>query len=287
MPPIVPMLRPVLFIGLALQGFCAWAQAPQGSGQDFFPGFTATATNSPFPGVTPVPIETTPLSSSPRVIALDHLEPNQMSQADYEVVSNLSAELSRQAALANFDISNPAWHYQQIVCPAFPDYVFLAFTHGADENGSSRFVALLPRNDAQVRIVSTYAHGVLPFEASWNRPGTFEVFNGMLRQARGTTPLSHARNWLLIAVCYAELSGYPVQVLNVIPNPGETLDLLRLGANRPQMVIGADQGADVTFSDVSRPAITTNWTLHFDRHGQITSASRSRVGQPDMIALKP
>jgi hypothetical protein len=281
------MLRPLLFVSLAFQAVCGFAQAPQAANQDLFPGFSATATNTPFPGVTPVPIGTTPLSSSPKVIALDHLEPNQMSQADYEVVSNLSAELSKQAALANFDISGPAWHYQQIVCPAFPDYVFLAFTHGPDESGSSRFVALLPRNDAQVRIVSTYAHGFLPFEASWNRPGTFEVFNSVLRQERGTTPLSHAPNWLMIAVCYAELSGYSVQVLNVIPNPGPTLDILRLGANRPQMVIAGDQSADVTFSDVSRPTITTNWTVHFDRHGQITSATRSAVRQGEVIALKP
>jgi hypothetical protein len=282
-----PMLRPLLFVSLASQAVCALAQGPQVAPQDLFPGFTATAAKTPFPGVTPVPIGTTPLSSSPAVIALDRLEPNQMSQSDYEVVSNLSAELSKQAALANFDISSAAWHYQQIVCPAFPDYVFLAFTHGPDESGSSRFVALLPRNDAQVRIVSTYAHGVLPFEASWNRPSSFEVFNGMLRQERGTSPLSHAPNWLLIAVCYAELSGYPVQVLSVIPNPAPTLDMLRLGANRPQMVVGADQSADVTFSDVSRPTITTNWTLHFDRRGQITSASRSLVRQADVIALKP
>jgi hypothetical protein len=282
-----PMLRPLLFVGLAFPAICALAQAPQVAPQDLFPGFTATATKTPFPGVTAVPIGTTPLSSSPAVIALDRLEPNQMSNADYEVVSNLSAELSKQAALANFDISNAAWHYQQIVCPAFPDYVFLAFTHGPDESGSSRFVALLPRNDSQVRVVSTYAHGLLPFEASWNRPSSFEVFNGMLRQERGTSPLSHAPNWLLVAVCYAELSGYPVQVPSVIPNPEPTLDLLRLGANQPQMVIGPDQSADVTFSDVSRPTITTNWTLHFDRRGQITSASRSLVRQADVIALKP
>ncbi len=281
------MLRPLLLVSLAFQAVCAFSQAPQAATQDLFPGFTATATNAPFPGVTPVPIGTTSLSSSPKVIALDHLEPNQMNQADYEVVSNLSAELSKQAALANFDISSSAWHYQQIVCPAFPDYVFLAFTHGPDESGSSRFAALLPRNDAQVRIVSTYAHGLLPFEASWNRPGTFEVFNGMLRQERGTAPLSYAPNWLLIAVCYAELSGYPVQVLNVIPNPGPTLDMLRLGANRPQMVIGGDQSVDVTFSDVSRPTLTTNWTIHFDRHGQVTSAGRSLVRQGNVIALKP
>ncbi len=95
------------------------------------------------------------------------------------------------------------------------------------------------------------------------------------------------RTGCTIAVCYAELSGYPVQVLNTIPLPDQTLDMLRLDANRPQMVIAADQSADVTFSDVSRPTITTNWTLHFDRHGQITSASRSLARQPAKIALKP
>ena len=285
MPRIAPQLRLLLLASLAV--LSAPAQTPQPHNQDLFPGVTATPTNTPFPGVAAVPIATTPLSVPPSVIALDHLEPGQMSAADYDVVSNLSPELSKQAALANLDISNPGWHYQQIVCPAFPDYVFLAFTHGADESGSSRFAAMLPRNSAQVRIVSTYAHGLLPFDASWNRPGTFEVFNGILRQERGTAPLSHARNWLMIAVCYAELSGYPVQVLNYSPLPDKSLDLLRLDANQPQMVIESDQSADVTFSDVSRPTITTNWSLHFDRHGQITSASKSLARQSPDIALKP
>jgi hypothetical protein len=212
-----PILRPFLLFGSAVVTFCALAQAPN---QNLFPGFTARPANSPFPGVTAAPIGNTPLGASPTVIGLEHLEPDQMSNADYEVVSNLNAELSKQAALANFDISSPGWHYQQILCPAFPDYVFLGFSHGPDDSGSSRFAALLPRNDAQVRIVSTYAHGLLPFEASWNRPGTFEVFNGMLRQERGATPLSYAPNWLMVAVCYAELSGYPVQVLNVQPESG-------------------------------------------------------------------
>src|ERR1700720_3633903 len=106
-----PIVRFFLFVSLGFQAICALAQAPQVATQDLFPGFTATATNTPFPGITAVPIGTTPLSASPAVIALDHLEPNQMSNADYEVVSNLSAELSKQAALANFDISSAAWHY--------------------------------------------------------------------------------------------------------------------------------------------------------------------------------
>jgi hypothetical protein len=284
MPTIAPMFRPLLLVSLALQTLPAFAQAPS---QDLFPGVTASVTNTAFPGFASIPIGSTPLSSPPSVIALDHLDPEQMSRADYEVVSNLSAELAKQAALANFDISRPGWHYQQIQCPAFPDYVFLAFSHGADDSGSSRFAAILPRNDAKVRVVTTYAHGILPFEASWNRPGTYEVFNGMLRQERGEVPLSYAPNWLLIAACYAELSGYPVQVLSTVPLPDQTLDMLRLDANRPQMVIAADQSADVTFSDVSRPTITTNWTLHFDRHGQITSSARSQMRQATAIALKP
>jgi hypothetical protein len=283
MPRIVQALRLLLLASVAV----ASAPAQMAPNQDLFPGVNATPTSTAFPGVTAVPIADTPLFAPPSVISLDHLEPGQMNAADYEVVSNLSPELSKQAALANFDISNPAWHYQQIVCPAFPDYVFLAFTHGADESGSSRFVAMLPRNSARVRIVSTYAHGLLPFDASWNRPGTFEVFNRMLEEERGTTPLSHARNWLMIAVCYAELSGYPVQVLNYKPLPEQSLDLLRLDANQPQMMIESDQSADVTFSDVSRPTITTNWSLHFNRHGEITSASKSLAHQSPTIALKP
>jgi hypothetical protein len=285
MPGIAPIPRLLLLASLAV--LSAPAQTPQAPNQDLFPGVRATPSNTPFPGVTPVPIANTPLSPAPSVISLEHLEPGQMNAADYDVVSNLSPELSKQAALANFDISSPAWHYQQIVCPAFPDYVFLAFNHGADESGSSRFAAMLPRDSAQVRIVSTYAHGLLPFDASWNRPGTFEVFNGILRQERGTTPLSHARNWLMIAVCYAELSGYPVQVLNLSRLPDTSLDLLRLDANQAQMSIESDQSADVTFSDVSRPTITTNWTLHFDRHGQITSAQKKLERQSPTIALKP
>jgi hypothetical protein len=272
---------------LAVQGHSGSAQTPQAPMQDLFPGVTATATNTAFPGIVPAPIGTIPLGVPPTVMALEHLEPAEMTAADNEVVSNLSAELSKQAALANFDISNAGWHYQQVVCPAFPDYVFLSFTHGPDANGSSRFAAMLPRDSAGVRIVSTYAHGLLPFEASWNRPGTFEVFNGILRHERGQSPLSSAPNWLLISMCYAELSGYPVQVLSSLPTPDPTLDLLRLDANQPQMMIEADQSADVTFSDVSRPSITSNWSLHFDRHGQITSAGRSLSRQPSIIALKP
>jgi hypothetical protein len=251
------------------------------------PVWAQTTNQNLFPGIAPVPMSTKPLAGEPKVLALQHLDQSQMSDADYQVVSNLSSELAQEAALANFDLSDAGWHFQQIVCPAFPDYVLLAFTHGADENGSSRFAAALSRTNTQVRVVTAYAHGLLPFQASWNRPGTYEVFNSMLHEERGDLPVSHAPNWLTIALCYAEMSGYPVQVLSTTPLPDPTMDLLRLDANRPQMMIATDQSADVLFSDVSRPAITTNWKIHFDRQGRITSTSRTQSRQPSKIALKP
>jgi hypothetical protein len=248
---------------------------------------TQASAQSFFPGVSAVPISKTPLAGSPTVVALTRLDQAQMSEADYQVVSNLRAELAREAALANFDIANPDWHFQQVVCPALPDYVLLSFMHGADENGSSRFGAVLSRKDTEVHVISTYAHGLLPFEGSWNRSGTFEVFNNLLKQERGERPLSYAQDWLTISLCYAELSGYPVQVPSVVPNPNPTLDLLRLDANRPQMFIESDQSANVSFSDVSRPGLTTNWKLHFNRHGELTAVNRSESKQPEKIALKP
>jgi hypothetical protein len=304
MATLLPMFRPLLLAALVLQGLPVFAQAKpvldQGQrDQELFPGFTATRNQSPFPGfsattnqspypgVVPAPINIVPLSAIPSVIGLEHRQPAQMSAADSEVVENLQAELSKQAALANFDISSPAWHYEQIVCPSFPGFVFLVFQHGPDEEGSSRFGAVLPRDNAEVRILSTYAHGILPFEASWNRPGSFEVFNGMLRRERGRKSLSKAEDWLMIALCYAELSGYPVQVLNTFPLAEPTMDLLRLEANQPQMLIGPNRSVDITFSDVSRPGITSNWDLHFDRNGQITSAGKRLFEQPSKIALKP
>jgi hypothetical protein len=295
MPSPRPFLRLTLLATLATPALIA--QEP--NSHNFFPGISATSTKTPFPGISatattspmagvvPSPIASTPLAASPTVLALEHREPVQMNEVDNQLLSIRRTELSQAAALAGFDISQADWHYQQVVCPALPNDVLLQFAQGPGAAGSSRFAAVVPRDSAAVRIVSTYAHGLLPFEASWSKPGSFAVFNGMLRRQRGQTPLSQAPNWLMIGMCFAELSGYPVQVVSTLPNPGPTLDLLRLDANRPQLRIASDQSADITFSDVSRPAATTNWTLHFNQQGEIIAADQGTVRQPPAIALKP
>ena len=261
--------------------FLAWAVAPaysqQGRVQD----------KNPFPGVTSKPMAAAPLSAQPYVYALKRLEPGQMSSGDAALVSSLKPELGKAAALASFDLSNSGWTYQQIACPAFPDFVLLSFRHGPDPDGSSRFVAALARESRGVWIVSTAAHGLSPFAPAWNKPASYEIFNRMLRQERGLVPLGNAPNWLVISMCYAELSGHRVQVLTSQPWPFPTMDLLRLEASLPQILIQSDRSATITFSDASKPKTTTDWALTFDRRGQIVSAALTSKPQARNIALHP
>jgi hypothetical protein len=240
-----------------------------------------------FPGVTARPIDKTPLSEVPYVFKLETLEPAEMSSRDASAVSSLSPKLAEAAARSNFDLTDSGWRYRQVGCPAFPDYIFLAYSHGPSPNGSSRFVAALRRDGADIRIVSTVAHGMLPLNAAWSKSGSYEIFNRILLEERGVTPLSRAPNWLVLSMCYAELTGNHVQVFTSLPLPGSTSDLLRLDASLPQLNVGPDQAATVTFSDASIAAKTTNWILSFDRHGQLTSVSQSSTRQPAKIALKP
>jgi hypothetical protein len=276
---------------LALAGHAARGQSsappPAASSQELFPGIPATQAKENFPGIPATPIGSTPLSGPPAVLALEHRPAAQMRAEDTAVVASMTTELSQKARIAGFDIGGDGWEYEQIVCPSFPDYVFLAFSHGAEDNGSSRFVAALERNAPWVRVVSTVSSGTFPLGAPWSRPGFNEIFNSMLRRERGLRPLGSAPAWLSIAMCYAEFTGHRVQVFVPEPLPGSTLDLSRLNANQPQLHIDSDQSADVTFSDASKPSTTTAWLLHFDRRGQILSASRSGERQPATIALKP
>lgn len=274
----------------------AWAKAPgQGEGnranqapdRDLTPSVPAVRSTQDLPSVGVIPASQTPLAGPPYVFTLERRNPEQMLPADAEVVSSLKSELSEKAALANFDLSDSGWHYQQVVCPSFPDYVVLDFSHGPEPNGSSSFVAALARDGAQVRVVSSFAHGALPFQPAWNRTGTFETFNSMLRHERGLRPMSRAPNWLVIGMCYAELTGHHVQVLTDKQLTDASFDMMRLKGVQPQMRINSDRSTEVTFSDVSRPRVTALWTLRFDRHGQLRAASRETERQPAKIALRP
>jgi hypothetical protein len=276
---------------LALAGGAARGQQSAAlsasSTEEIFPGITATRTQENFPGIAAESIDRTPLSGPPAILELERLPAARISAQDAGVVASMTAELAQKTRTAGFDIGGGGWDYEQIVCPVFPDFVFLAFHQAADSIGSSRFVAVLERNAAWVRVVPTISQGTLPLGSVWSRPGAYEIFNYMLRRERGLRPLGSAPAWLSIAMCYAELGGHHVQVFVPEKLPDSTLDMSRLGATQPELHVDPDRSAEVTFSDAAKAAVTTDWLLRFDRHGQIFSAGRSGERQPAKIALQP
>ncbi|HEV2275163.1 MAG TPA: hypothetical protein VGR96_13415 [Acidobacteriaceae bacterium] len=276
-----------LTLGVLSAGGVAGGQQTRVPAESPLPAAKAAAGTEPFPGVVATPIGKTPLTGRPYVYTLKHLTPAEMSAPDASLAAASRPELAAKAAQLNFDLSDPGWEYRQIACPAFPDYLFLAYSHGPEPNGTSKFVAALARNRSQVWIMPAVSHGLRPFDIVWSKAAAYEIFNGLLRQERGLAPLGNAPNWLVIGMCYAEFTGNHVQVLTSQPEAGPTLDLLRLDASLPQLNIQPDRSATVTFSDASRPAATIGWTLAFDPKGQITSVEQLKERQPAKIALKP
>lgn len=252
-----------------------------------FPGFAASPSPERFPGYSASRVDTSLLSAIPYVYALKRDDPAQMKAEDAGLLQSLQPQLHRQAALLSFNLSTPGWSFQQVLCPALPDYVLLSFVRGPSPSGSSRFTAILERDNPRVEIVSTFAHGMKPFTAAWSKPSTFRLFNRMLRRERGARSLATAPNWLVIGMCYAELSGYPVQVLTSEPEPDPTLNLERLHGKLPQMEVAADHSAEISFSDVSQPSVTAGWLLRFDRSGRIVAAQIKRGNQPARARLGP
>jgi hypothetical protein len=122
-----------------------------------------------FPGIPAEPIGSSPLSESPSVLALEHRQPAQMTADDTAVVSAMNSDLAEKAKVAGFDLTGGGWEYEQIVCPALPDYLFLAFSHGSEDQGFTRFVAALDRNAPWVRVVPTVSGSTLPFGSAWSR----------------------------------------------------------------------------------------------------------------------
>lgn len=271
----------------------------QASSQEFFSGYTASPSPEKFPGysASPAPdkfsgytasrVDTTPLSATPYVYALKRRDPAQMETDDARLLQSRRPQLDRQAALLSFNLGAPGWRFQQVVCPALPDYVLLSYVRGPSPSGSSRFTAVLERDNPRVEIVPAFAHGMKPFTAAWSKPSTFGIFNRMLRRERGSRSLATAPNWLVIGMCYAELSGHPVQALTSKPLPDPTLDLQRLQARLPQMQVAPDRSTEISFSDVSQPTVTSGWVLDFDRNGRIVAAQIDRARQPARARLGP
>jgi hypothetical protein len=205
------------------------------------------------------------------LLQLEHVDPAQMSSADSQLVASRQAPLNSTAATAGFDLQEAGWNYQEVVCPLFSSAVLLRYEMGAGTNTASRFVAVVPRNSADIRIVPVQRGGNTPFTESDENGNTIAIFNTLV-SASGINIygpyMNEDDNWVKLALCYAELAGHHPTTLLTDTLYGESFER---NVTMPQRIVALKGTFILLFSDVNDPKSTVNWSLKFDKTAQLTA----------------
>ncbi len=205
------------------------------------------------------------------LLQLDHIDPAQMSSPDSQLVASRQTQLNSSAATAGFDLQEAGWNYQETVCPLFSSAVLLRYEMGAGTNTASRFVAVVPRNSADIRIVPVQRRGNSPFTESDENASTIGIFNSLV-SASGinihSPYMNEDDNWVKLALCYAELAGHHPTTLLTDTLYGESFER---NVSMPLRIVALKGHFILQFSDVNDPQSTVNWSLKFDKTAQLAA----------------
>ena len=100
--------------------------------------------------------------------------------------------------------SKGQWSYQQVVCPALPNHLFLQYTRNNGVGDVTMFTASIPRGgEGRVRIIPILRRGYSLFSPAPINALTISAFNHI----RAEEPDGTSSNWLGNGLCYAALAG--------------------------------------------------------------------------------
>lgn len=209
---------------------------------------------------------------------LEHRSPNQIEQADSEILKNRNRELLNEAEFYGYDMSGPGWSYEQSVCSLMPDYVMLRYSSKDAAGADSIFTALVPRSSGRVLVVPVLNHGTTRFKPAAINPRNFQIFSQVVPVDVAKTNSGQDGKWLLLSVCYAEMTGARPEVPN---HP--SMDVRMIKAPPPTLRISVSgKEHEVRFVDPISPEEYRLWDITYNAEGHIISASddRQSFGQP-------
>lgn len=267
----VKLLPFVLFIGV-FASLCAVALAQTGAS-----GSTHTQQGKPVPEVVrpmPFPID----SEAPkRALAVEFRPAEQMAEKDRLLEADAESAIGEKAGFADLGFNVGKWSYQQIVCPALPNHLFLGFTRNNGVGDVSLFSASIPRNgEGRVRIIPIQRRGYSFFSPAPINALTISAFNHI----RAEEHSDQASDWAGAALCYAALAGaHPVAEA-----PAESAAGRKYPQDPRAMLQNPDHGgAIIHFTDVTVRPRPMTWTLTFNGKGRLLKATHVPAG---LIAAK-
>lgn len=213
-----------------------------------------------------------------RVYAIEFRSPDQMTQKDRDVEADGESSIRERTNFEGLGFNEGPWSYQQLVCPALPNHVFLKFTRNNGVGDVSMFTASIPRGgDGHVRIIPILRRGYSLFSPAPINKLTIAAFNHI----RDEEHPGGAPDWLTTGLCYAALAG--ARPSAAIHAGGESASDFPLGMTGV-LEIPVRGGAIIRFVDVAAPRRPMAWTMTFDGNGRLLKATHTPAS---MVTVKP
>jgi hypothetical protein len=196
---------------------------------------------------------------------LEYRSQDQMTDTDHALVQSVNSSIHDGATFAGMEFDKGNWSYQQLVCQALPDHIFLIFKEDNGPGDVSIFSAAIPRSgEGRVRIVAVERRGYSLFSPAPVNALTISAFN----RIRADEPENKSADWLATALCYAALAGaHPA--ISPLPKDSDGADFTL--AFPPKLEVGSDGESTVRFVDVATGVHDTEWALTFNPKGLLLS----------------
>src|SRR5262249_7429036 len=201
--------------------------------------------------------------------SLEHRAPEQWVPPDSDLLKNRKRDVLAEAEFYGYDLGADGWSYEQSICPLIPDYVMLRYSSKDAVGGDSVFTVLVPRNGGRVRIVPVLSHGATRFKPAPSDPRNFELFGQVVPAEAASKNSGPDGRWLLLSVCYAEMTGARPQVPN---HP--SLDIHMINAPPPTLRISAGGTEhEVRFVDPISQSDYRLWDISYNDAGRVIGVS--------------
>jgi hypothetical protein len=234
--------------------------------------------------IVPDPVEPKPFSTiatrKTPLYTVDFRSPDQISPQDRLLLANSESSIAEHAGFVGLEFSQSNWNYSQIVCPTFPNHLFVRYTRNNGAGDVSLFSASIPRNgNGRVRIVPILKRGYSLFSPAPINALTISAFNHIRVEDSETANA----DWLGNALCYAALAGARPEIRTPDAEPALHKPIPAL--NAAMDVEMQAHGMEVLrFDDAAARPHATEWSMTFTRQGKLTKATHKPAS---MMAEKP
>lgn len=223
----------------------------------------------------PQPVEPKPFSiQEPRsnpASSIEFRSADQLTEKDRLLLADAESSIAEHAGFAGFELDKTNWSYQQLVCPALPNHLFLQYIRNDGTGDMTVFSASIPRDgEGRVRIIPILRRGYSLFSPAPINAMTISAFNHI----RAEEPSPNPTEWLGNGLCYAALAGAHPRMISPNATPSLNKPIPAVTAVMVVQLQGKNL-EEIRFADAAAVPRPMEWTMTFTRQGKLIKATHS------------